>query len=98
LALVKDSGKKASEALRQFNPVPQILKNIRYQKGKNPLAIKAVNDAISQAEKTLGTHGRLLVRASGTEPLVRIMAEGDDGSLIEKTVNDLAVTIEREIK
>lgn len=98
LARVKDSGKKASEALRQFNPVPQILKNIRYQKGKNPMAIAAVNDAIARAETELSREGRLLVRASGTEPLVRIMAEGDNGDLIERVVNNLAEFIEKEIK
>jgi phosphoglucosamine mutase len=98
LAMVKNSGKKASEALRQFNPVPQILKNVRYEKGKNPMAIAAVNDAIARAEIELSRDGRLLVRASGTEPLVRIMAEGDNGELIERVVNELAQTIEKEIK
>jgi phosphoglucosamine mutase len=98
LSLVKESGKRASEALKQFNPVPQILKNIRYQAGKNPMGLQAVNDAIKQAEIRLDKQGRLLVRASGTEPLVRIMAEGDDAKLIEKIVDDLANIISGELK
>lgn len=96
LALLKDSGQKASVALKKFSPVPQILKNVRFQAGRNPMGIASVNDAILKAESDLKSNGRLLVRASGTEPLVRIMAEGDDAGLIEKIVNHLALVIEKE--
>lgn len=94
LSILKEKGQKASEALNVFTPVPQLLKNVRFQKGK-PLQSSEVKDAIVIAEKTLANDGRLLVRESGTEPLIRIMAEGDNKNLIESVVDDLCTVIER---
>lgn len=78
----------ASEVLSLFEPVPQLLKNVRYS-GPSPLLHKAVSDAIADASHDLKGRGRVLVRASGTEPLIRVMAEGDDLALVERTVDGL---------
>jgi len=87
LAVIVQSGKPASEVLNLFTPAPQVLENVRYQKGaKDPLEAANVKDAIKAAEASLAGKGRLLVRKSGTEPLVRIMAEGDDEALVKKAV------------
>lgn len=93
LSVLKDSGKRASELLHVFTPVPQLLKNVRFEKGAKPLDKAEVQDALKQAEKTLAHSGRLLVRASGTEPLIRVMAEGDDPKMIERVVDDLCDVI-----
>lgn len=77
LALVVESGKPASELLAVFEPAPQVLKNVRYKPGAEPLNDAGVKAAISEAETQLNGKGRLLVRASGTEPVIRVMAEGD---------------------
>jgi phosphoglucosamine mutase len=89
LAALIQSGKPASEVMRQFEPVPQLLKNVRYSGGA-PLEDARVKQAIADAEKRLGNQGRLVIRPSGTEPLVRIMAEGDDESLVHDVVGTLA--------
>ncbi|MFC6657924.1 phosphoglucosamine mutase [Roseibium salinum] len=89
LACVKDQGRPVSEVCRRFDPVPQILKNVRY-KGGMPLEIDLVKTAIEDGEARLGKSGRLVIRASGTEPLIRVMAEGDDADLITQVVNDIA--------
>ena len=87
LAVIVQSGKPASEVLNLFTPAPQVLENVRYQKGaKDPLEAANVKDAIKAAEASLAGKGRLLVRKSGTEPLMRIMAEGDDEALVKKAV------------
>nr|WP_316655603.1 phosphoglucosamine mutase [uncultured Gellertiella sp.] len=88
LACVKRSGKTVSEVCRRFEPVPQLLRNVRFSGGK-PLEDKAVRQAISDAEAELKSRGRLVIRPSGTEPLIRVMAEGDDQGQIERIVNDL---------
>lgn len=93
LAVLKYSGKEASELLNVYTPVPQLLKNVRFTKGAKPLDKAEVQDALQQAEKTLANSGRLLVRASGTEPLIRVMAEGDDQKMVEKVVDDLCDVI-----
>jgi phosphoglucosamine mutase len=77
LALIVESKKPASELLSVFTPAPQILKNVRYASGAKPLDSQSVQDAIAEAETSLEGKGRLLVRASGTEPVIRVMAEGD---------------------
>jgi phosphoglucosamine mutase len=87
-ALVQD-GKPASLVLNRFTPVPQVLKNVRYE-GRAPLARETVQSAIRDADAELNGCGRLLVRKSGTEPLIRIMAEGDDESRIGSIVDRLA--------
>ena len=86
LASLVRSNRPASEELRMFEPVPQLLKNVRYE-GASPLLVPSVKDAIAQAEATLAGKGRLVIRPSGTEPLIRVMAEGDDASEVERTVD-----------
>ncbi len=89
LAALVAGSKPASERLQLFQPVPQILENVRIT-GDGTLARPAVKAAIRDAETRLGEVGRLVVRESGTEPVVRIMVEGDDEGLVRAVVNDLA--------
>jgi len=89
MACIKQQDKPVSEVCRRFDPVPQILKNVRY-KGGAPLQHSEVKSAIEDGEARLGTSGRLVIRASGTEPLIRVMAEGDDADLVKQVVNDIA--------
>ncbi|SIQ37714.1 phosphoglucosamine mutase [Rhizobium sp. RU20A] len=88
LAAVKRSGKTVSDVCHRFEPVPQILKNVRVMTGK-PLEDPQVRQAIADAEAALAKSGRLLIRPSGTEPLIRVMAEGDDRGQIERIVDEL---------
>ena len=88
LAVIKRSDRPVSEICHRFEPLPQVLKNVRYQKGK-PLENARVRSAIATAEKKLGRAGRLIVRPSGTEPVIRVMGEGDDKSLVETVVDDV---------
>ena len=81
LAALVESGKPASEVLAQFDPVPQLLRNVRFNGGA-PLEQKSVKQRIAEAEAELSGRGRLLIRKSGTEPLIRVMAEGDDPELV----------------
>lgn len=92
LACVQRMGRPVSEVCRRFEPVPQVLKNVRYSGGK-PLEDKHVRKAIADAESELAKHGRLVIRASGTEPLIRVMAEGDDRAQIETIVDNLITVI-----
>ena len=92
LACVKRSGRTVSEVCRRFEPVPQVLKNVRISAGK-PLEDASVRKAIADAEAELATSGRLLIRPSGTEPLIRVMAEGDDRSKVERIVDELVGVI-----
>jgi phosphoglucosamine mutase len=85
LAALVESGKPASELLRQFEPVPQLLKNVRFTGGK-PLEAQSVQAVIAQAEAELAGSGRLVIRPSGTEPVIRVMAEGDDGEQVKRIV------------
>ncbi|MBN9318687.1 MAG: phosphoglucosamine mutase [Caulobacterales bacterium] len=89
LAVMQRSGQPMSRLSRQFEPAPQKLENVRFAGGK-PLENDKVQDAIKTAEAKLGDKGRILVRASGTEPLIRIMAEGDDERLVASLVKDIA--------
>lgn len=93
LTVLKRHGKPASEVLNVFEPMPQILVNAKLN-GNNPLESTIVKSAIADAEVMLNGSGRLVIRPSGTEPVVRVMAEGEDQIMIEKLVNDLAQTIE----
>ena len=88
LAVVKRGGKRVSELCHRFEPLPQILKNVRCQKGK-PLDDDQVRSVIASAERKLGRGGRLIVRPSGTEPVIRVMGEGDDRTLVESVVDDV---------
>ncbi|KUJ85668.1 phosphoglucosamine mutase [Ruegeria marisrubri] len=83
------SGRKASELARQFEPVPQLLRNVRYGAGQDPLGLPEVKAAIADAESALNGKGRLLIRKSGTEPLVRVMAECEDEGLLERAVESV---------
>jgi phosphoglucosamine mutase len=86
LAALVRSGKRASELLHQFDPVPQLLKNVRFSGGK-PLENAAVKTVIADAEAELAGKGRLVIRPSGTEPVIRVMAEGDDAAQVERVVD-----------
>ena len=93
LAACVQANKPASEICRQFEPAPQVLENVRFEKG-DPLSDTRVKDAIKAAEDRLsGGKGRLLIRKSGTEPLVRIMAEGDDEALVREIVTGLSEAV-----
>ncbi|WP_417694394.1 phosphoglucosamine mutase [Roseibium sp.] len=94
MACVKDQGRPVSEVCRRFEPVPQLLKNVRFS-GGSPLEIGVVKEAILDGEQRLGTSGRLVIRASGTEPLIRVMAEGDDETLVHAVVNDIAEIVRK---
>jgi phosphoglucosamine mutase len=89
LAVMVRTGKPMSALARQFEPAPQKLENVRF-KGGAPLENARVKAAIAEAEARLNGSGRVLVRASGTEPLIRIMAEGDDERLIAQLVKEIA--------
>ncbi len=89
LSVMKESGGPASEVCRRFTPLPQILVNVRHGGGK-PLEDASVRALITEAEGKLGKSGRLVVRASGTEPLIRVMGEGDDRDVVETVVRELA--------
>jgi phosphoglucosamine mutase len=93
LAALVDSGKPASQVLRQFEPLPQLLKNVRFNGGA-PLDDKTVKQRIADAERELQGRGRLLIRKSGTEPLIRVMAEGDDPALVERIVDDICEAVQ----
>ena len=94
LACVKRYNKTVSELCRRFEPVPQLLKNVRFSGGK-PLELAPVKAAIAEAQERLGHTGRLVIRPSGTEPLIRVMAEGDDPKLVETVVNDIVGAISK---
>ena len=93
LAALVQSGKPASELLHLFDPVPQLLKNVRYD-GGDPLAAESVKAVIAEAERELSGKGRLVIRKSGTEPLVRVMAEGDDAGQVETVVDRICDAVQ----
>ena len=86
LAELQRAGAPASEVLRRFDPLPQLLKNVRFAGGK-PLETEAVKACIAEAEAELVGRGRLVIRPSGTEPVIRVMAEGDDAGQVERVVD-----------
>jgi phosphoglucosamine mutase len=88
LAVVKKLGKPVSEVCHRFDPMPQVLKNVRYRSGA-PLEDVKVKSAIEQAVQRLDGHGRLVIRASGTEPVIRVMGEGADKHFIEEVVDGI---------
>ena len=93
-ALVK-SDKKMSALARQFEPAPQKLENVRFANGAKPLDDAQVKAAIADGEARLNSSGRIVVRPSGTEPLIRIMAEGDDAKLVAQVVRDIAGAVKQ---
>jgi len=92
LAVVKRQEKPVSEVCHCFEPLPQILKNVRYKQGR-PLEEKPVLSAIKAAEQLLGESGRLVIRPSGTEPVIRVMAEGDDRDLVMRAVDEVVEAV-----
>jgi phosphoglucosamine mutase len=94
LAALVQSGKRASELLHLFDPVPQLLRNVRFSGGK-PLEAGSVKAAIADAEASLAGKGRLVIRPSGTEPVIRVMAEGDDAGEVEAAVAAICVAVEQ---
>jgi phosphoglucosamine mutase len=92
LAALVRSGKRASELLHMFDPVPQLLKNVVYA-GGDPLADARVKAVIAEAEAALAGRGRLVIRKSGTEPKIRVMAEGDDAGEVEKVVDEICAAV-----
>ena len=92
LAAMVETGKPASELLAQFEPLPQLLKNVRFNGGE-PLETAAVKGAIAEGEAALKGRGRLLIRKSGTEPLIRVMAEGEESATVERVVDDICAAV-----
>jgi phosphoglucosamine mutase len=92
LAELVVAAKPASAVLKQFEPLPQLLKNVRFSGGK-PLDDAEVRSAIAAAEARLGKSGRLVIRPSGTEPLIRVMAEGEDEQLVNELVDSICEAV-----
>ena len=92
LAVVQREGRPVSEVCHRFEPLPQILKNVRYRSGK-PLEEEKVVSAIEKAKVKLGAGGRLIIRPSGTEPVIRVMGEGDNHDLVSEVVDDVVNVI-----
>jgi phosphoglucosamine mutase len=97
LAVIVRAGKPVSETARLFQPLPQLLKNLKFNGGQ-PLERDEVKAAIKDGEAALGDRGRVLIRKSGTEPVIRIMAEGEDEALVGRVVEDIAQAIQRVAK
>jgi phosphoglucosamine mutase len=95
LAAMVETGRPASELVRQFETVPQLLRNVRYASGAQPLAAPEVVAAIEGAKARLSGGGRVLIRKSGTEPLIRVMAECTDEGLLRSVVDDIVAAVER---
>ncbi|MTH34869.1 phosphoglucosamine mutase [Paracoccus limosus] len=95
LAAMSDSGRKASDLVAQFEPVPQMLKNVRYAQGADPLSVEAVKAEIARAEARLDGSGRVLIRKSGTEPLIRVMAEAEDEAVLREVVDGIVAAVEK---
>ncbi len=94
LAEMVRTGKRASELAKNFETVPQLLKNVRYGADQTPLEMDPVKQAIADAEARLEGAGRLLIRKSGTEPLIRVMAECEDEGLLHNVVGDVVAAVE----
>ena len=95
LAALSDSGRRASDLVAQFQPVPQMLKNVRYAQGADPLSAEAVKAEIARAEARLNGQGRVLIRKSGTEPLIRVMAEAEDEHVLREVVDGIVAAVEK---
>jgi phosphoglucosamine mutase len=93
LAVLAEDGKPASQAAHLYEPLPQVMENVRFRKG-SPLEDARVKSSIDAGSAKLGASGRVLVRKSGTEPLIRVMAEGDDEKLVRAVVRQIAAAIE----
>lgn len=96
LSAMVETGQKASTLSHVFEPVPQQLINIRFAKGKTPLDTDAVQTAMAEAERDLGSDGRLLIRESGTEPLIRVMAEALDHAVLARVMDKVVGAVRQE--
>jgi phosphoglucosamine mutase len=94
LAVVKKQDRRVSEVCHRFDPLPQVLKNVRYKSGK-PLENAKVRSAIKDGERRLNGHGRLVIRPSGTEPVIRVMGEGEDKGLVQDVVDGIVAALTR---
>jgi len=94
LSVLVTSGKRVSEICGLYEAYPQLLRNVRYAQGTDPLAQLCVKEAISEGESRLNGSGRVVIRKSGTEPVIRVMAEGPDDKLITSVVGDIVATVE----
>ena len=94
LAALTETEKPASELCHLFEPYPQLLKNVRFNRAARPLEDASVKDAISAGEARLGETGRLVIRASGTEPVIRVMGESEDPGVLESVVDDICAAVE----
>jgi phosphoglucosamine mutase len=94
IAAMVEEGRRASELVHQFETVPQLLRNVRYSSEREPLASEAVRNVIAAAEARLRSSGRLLIRKSGTEPLIRVMAECEDEGLLAEVVEGIVRAVE----
>jgi phosphoglucosamine mutase len=95
LAAMVETGQKASDLTDVFTPCPQLLVNVRFDAENDPLDVGAVQDAIKSAESKLKSNGRLLIRKSGTEPLLRVMGECEDAELLDKAVNQVVAAVKK---
>ena len=94
LAVVKRQNRPVSEVCHRFEPLPQVLKNVRYKQG-TPLEDANVKTAITGAQARLNGNGRLVIRPSGTEPVIRVMGEGDDQYLVEEVVDEIVDALQK---
>ncbi|MFN3280939.1 MAG: phosphoglucosamine mutase [Tabrizicola sp.] len=97
LAEMARTGRPASELTRSFETVPQLLKNVRFSDGARPLEAASVRDAIAAAERRIAGLGRILIRKSGTEPLIRVMAECEDEALLVAVVDEIVGAVEAAV-
>ncbi|MBY6004308.1 phosphoglucosamine mutase [Salipiger bermudensis] len=97
LAEMVRTGQPASRLARSFEPVPQLLQNVRFAAGQAPLEAASVQGAIAEAEATLSGKGRLLIRKSGTEPLIRVMAECEDEALLSQVVEGIVAEVKAAV-
>jgi len=97
LSVLAQTKRRASEVCRTFQPYPQLLENVRYQNGAQPLEDEAVKSAIKASEERLGDQGRLVIRKSGTEPLIRVMAEAEDALLVRDVVAQVVAAVEQAV-
>ncbi len=97
LAEMARSGQPASSLIRQFETVPQLLKNVRFEAGKQPLEAEAVQAAIKANTDRIQGKGRILIRKSGTEPLIRVMAECEDEAMLRAVVDEIVGAVEAAV-
>lgn len=98
LAVLVEKGRPVSSLFKSFEPYPQLLKNVRYSEGDNPLESSDVKQAIKDGESSLNGNGRVVIRKSGTEPLIRVMVEGQDDRLIATVAGDIVASVQASIQ